>query len=97
MKTNILKIDKADINFRYVLRSLLVLILYFVAGKLGLKLAFENISATAVWPPTGIAIAALLLGGYRYYPAIFFGAFFVNITTAGYVAGFFGVSLGKMF
>src|SRR5258706_13067923 len=96
MKTNILKIDKADINFRYVLRSLLVLILYFVAGKLGLKLAFENISATAVWPPTGIAIAALLLGGYRYYPAIFLGAFLVNITTAGSVAGSLGIALGNM-
>jgi integral membrane sensor domain MASE1 len=32
--------------------------LYFVAGKLGLKLAFVNASASAVWPPAGIALAA---------------------------------------
>ena len=29
---------------------------YFVAGKLGLRLAFVNASATAVWAPTGIAL-----------------------------------------
>jgi len=34
---------------------------YFVAGKLGLRLAFVNPSATGVWPPTGIALAAFLL------------------------------------
>src|SRR4029077_4812694 len=38
---------------------------YFAAGKLGLRLAFEHASATAVWPPTGIALAAMLLYGSR--------------------------------
>ena len=33
--------------------------IYFVAGKLGLMLAFVNVSASAVWPPTGIALAAV--------------------------------------
>ena len=33
---------------------------YFVAGKLGLQLAFVHSSATAVWPPTGIGLAACL-------------------------------------
>jgi hypothetical protein len=38
-------------------------VVYFAAGRLGLSLAFVNASATAtaVWPPTGIALAALLL------------------------------------
>ena len=35
---------------------------YFAAAKLGLRLAFVNANATAVWPPTGIALAGLLLG-----------------------------------
>src|SRR5258708_16150063 len=56
---------------------------YFVAGKLALQLAFLNASASAVWPCTGIALAALLLFGYRLWPAIFAGAFLVNFTTAG--------------
>ena len=58
--------------------------LYFVAGKLGLTLAFVNASATAVWPPTGLAIAALLLIGLEVWPAIFIGAFAVNLPSAGW-------------
>ena len=42
--------------------------IYFLTGKLGLQLAFVHRSATAVWPPTGIAIAALLLLGRRLWP-----------------------------
>ena len=63
----------------------LLTLLYFAAGKLGLALAIVNPSATAVWPPTGIAIAALLVLGYRAWPAILAGAFLVNITTSGSV------------
>lgn len=58
-------------------------LIYFVSGKLGLKLAFLNQSATTIWPPTGIALAAALLLGYRVWPGIWLGAFLVNITTAG--------------
>jgi len=68
---------------------------YFIAGKLALKLAFLNASATPVWPCTGIALAALLLFGYRAWPAVFFGAFFVNLTTAGTIATSFGIATGN--
>src|SRR2546429_2454024 len=56
---------------------------YVIAGKLGLKLAFENASATPVWPCTGIALAAFVLLGYDVWPAVLAGSFLVNITTAG--------------
>jgi PAS domain S-box-containing protein len=57
---------------------------YLVAGKIGLTLAFVNSSATAVWPPTGIALAAvLILGPHRAWPGIFVGAFLLNQITAG--------------
>src|SRR5450432_699646 len=56
---------------------------YFVTGKLSLQLAFLEASASPVWPPAGIAVAALLVLGYRAWPAVFIGAFFVNLTTAG--------------
>jgi signal transduction histidine kinase len=52
---------------------------YFLSARLGLRLALINSSATAVWPPTGIALAALLLGGKRLWPAIFVGAFAANL------------------
>jgi PAS domain S-box-containing protein len=69
--------------------------LYFLAGKLGLLLAFVHASATAVWPPTGIALAAFLLLGYRVWPGIFLGAFLVNLTTAGSVATTIGIAMGN--
>src|ERR1043166_1974803 len=55
---------------------------YFVAGKLSLHLAFLHKSASPVWPPAGMALAVLLLFGYRTWPAIFLGAFLVNVTNA---------------
>ena len=68
---------------------------YFIAGKLGLRLALINASATAIWPCSGIAIAALLLLGLRVWPAIFVGAFFVNITTAGTIATSLAIASGN--
>jgi integral membrane sensor domain MASE1 len=55
-----------------------VAIVYFLAGKLGLHFAFLHASASAIWPPTGIALAAVLLFGRRIWPAIFVGAFLVS-------------------
>src|SRR5947208_737396 len=68
---------------------------YFVAGKIGLVLAAVHPSASAVWPPTGIALAATLLLGYRVWPALFLGAFLVNVTTAGSVWTSLGIAGGN--
>jgi signal transduction histidine kinase len=70
-------------------------LVYFIAGKLGLKLAFLNASASAVWPPAGIALAALILCGYRVWPGIALGAFLVNYTTAGTLATSLGIATGN--
>lgn len=71
---------------------------YLIAGKFGLMLAFVNTSASAVWPASGIALAALLILGYRVWPGIFLGAFLVNYSTnhsaAGLVASI-GISVGN--
>src|SRR5947208_4653940 len=69
--------------------------IYFIAGKLGLSLAFLNASASPVWPPAGISLAVLLLFGYRIWPAIFVGAFLVNATTAGNVATSLAIATGN--
>ena len=69
--------------------------LYFIAGKLALKLAFLNASTSAVWPCTGIALAAMLLFGYRVWPAIFAGAFLVNLATAGTVLTSIAIATGN--
>src|ERR1700730_8768397 len=74
---------------------LLLAALYVAAGKLGRKLALVHASATAVWPPTGIALAALLLLGRRMWPGIFIGAFVANVTTAGSVTTSLGIATGN--
>src|SRR5204862_5389269 len=70
-------------------------VVYFIAGKLGLMLASLHASASPVWPPAGIALAALLVLGYRIWPAIFVGAFLVNATTAGNVATSLAIATGN--
>lgn len=68
---------------------------YFCVGKLGLRLAYVHPSATAVWPPTGITLAAFLFLGPRIWPGIFLGAFLVNWTTAGSLATSMGIAVGN--
>src|SRR5436309_14282770 len=66
---------------RRVVAILALAAVYYAAAKFGLALAYENSSVTAVWPPTGIALAALLLGGYRLWPGVALGPFIVCATT----------------
>jgi PAS domain S-box-containing protein len=76
---------------------------YVCAGKFGLSLASLNASVSPVWPPTGIALAALLIWGVRLWPAIFIGAFIVNVMTpspagttmAAVLAKTFGLAIGN--
>jgi len=68
---------------------------YFAAGKLALKLAFLNASVSPVWPCAGIALVVLLTLGYRFWPAIATGAFFVNIATAGTILTSLGIAAGN--
>src|SRR3954471_23126610 len=70
-------------RFGYPVRLAILCAAYFGAAKAGLAFAFANQSVTSIWPATGIALAALLIWGYRVWPAIAAGAFLANITTAG--------------
>ena len=82
--------------FATVLSNAALLVVYFAAAKFGLSFfALIHPSASAVWLPTGIAMAAVLLGGFRFLPAVFFGAFLANVTTAGSVSSSLGVALGN--
>ena len=55
-----------------------VAVAYIAAAKLGFTLAFTTKQVTAVWPPTGIAVAALVQFGAGAWPGIFLGAFAAN-------------------
>lgn len=69
--------------------------IYFLLARFGLSLASINPSATPVWPPTGFALAVVLLAGYRIAAAIFIGAFLANITTAGNLGTSLAIAAGN--
>ncbi|HEX2226787.1 MAG TPA: PAS domain S-box protein [Candidatus Binatia bacterium] len=69
--------------------------IYVCAGKIGLSWAYLHTSASAVWPASGIGIAALLLWGYRLWPGIFVGAFVVNFTTPVSLAATLAIASGN--
>jgi signal transduction histidine kinase len=58
---------------------LLVALVYYAFATLGLKLALPGTNATPVWPPSGLAFAALILLGSRAWPGVALGAFLVNV------------------
>jgi PAS domain S-box-containing protein len=58
-----------------------VVLAYVIAAEIGFRVAFVAEQVTTVWAPTGIALATLLLGGRRYWPAVWLGAFVVNAAT----------------
>jgi len=70
-------------------------VIYFALAKGGLALASIHPSATPIWPPTGLALAAVLLWGYRSWPAIFTAAVIANATTAGSVATAIAIATGN--
>ena len=73
----------------------IVALVYFIIGKFGLMLASLHASASPVWPCAGIALAAILVLGYGVWPAIFVGAFLVNVTNAGDVATSLAIATGN--
>ena len=81
--------------FKQALIGLAVCAAYILAGKLSLRFATVHPSASPFWPPTGIAIATLLILGRRFWPTIFLGAFLVNLTTAGTTLTSLGIALGN--
>ena len=66
----------------WLLQAGMVAMGYTVCGRLSLLLAIPPGYATAVWPPSGIALASILLGGARLWPGVVVGSFFVNVATS---------------
>jgi integral membrane sensor domain MASE1 len=73
---------------------LAVAAVYFVAAKVGLGLALVRGQVTPLWPPTGIALACLLLRGIRCWPGITIGAFLANLAAGPSVLAVAAISAG---
>src|ERR1044072_6149805 len=85
-------------NSRYLYYPLLLLTVapaYFGAAEIGLSQAFLHTNVSPVWPPTGVAIAAVWWLGYRISPAILIGGFLANLVTGVPVATAGGIAVGN--
>src|SRR5437588_12965098 len=74
--------DKFPRGISYAGGLVAIGVIYFALAKAGLALASIHPSATPIWPPTGVALAAVLLWGYRTWLALF-GAAVTATSTAG--------------
>src|SRR6266498_2906219 len=63
----------------YVGKTLIVAFAYYVAARLGLRVALIERNVTPLWPPTGIALVAFLLFGRALWPGVALAAFAVNL------------------
>jgi len=79
----------------YALRLALVFALYLAAGRLGLAVPFTSGNVSPVWPASGVALASVLLWGYKVWPAIALAAFFVNFLTPIPTVSCIGLALGN--
>ena len=63
---------------KWFAHSFLIAVAYLIAGRLGQYLANPPVYPAAVWPAAGIALAGVLLLGFRVWPGLFLGALIVN-------------------
>ena len=68
---------------------------YFAVAKLGLSFAAGHDIVSAVWPPSGVALAATIVFGARVAPAIFVGAFLANATGDSAIGTAAGIATGN--
>src|SRR6059036_611302 len=63
----------------YAGKVLIVGFAYYLAARLGLRVALIERNVTPLWPPTGIAVVAFLLLGRSVWPGVSLAAFLVNL------------------
>lgn len=64
---------------RYAFHVAAVAVCYYAGAQVGLLQALVNDQVTPLWPPTGLALLALLLGGMKMWPGVALGAFVANL------------------
>ena len=79
----------------YPVQLLCLAAVYYGTAKLGLSLAFETPSVSAIWAPTGIALAALVLFGFRLWPGVALGALLANAWTGIPLLAVLGITVGN--
>jgi PAS domain S-box-containing protein len=80
---------------RYATAVAALAVLYWAAAWIGLRYVTIGHSVSVVWPPAGIAFAALVLLGLRTWPGVTIGAFVANAMTPIPLAAAAGIALGN--
>lgn len=70
---------------------------YFITGKLGLAFSYGHPAATLIWAPSGIALGAFLILGYRIWPIIFGSAAVLYASVLGPVPAALAMACGNTF
>ena len=88
-------LSKATDLATHFLKILILAVVYHLAARLGLKMAYVQINTSPVWPPAGIALAALLLFGYNLWPGISLGVLLGSLLTGAPLNLALGMALGN--
>jgi len=79
----------------YLAKILALAIIYHLAARVGLKMAYVQANTSPVWPPTGIGLAALLIFGYRLWPGISLGVLIGSLLTGAPFSLALGITIGN--
>ncbi len=79
----------------YLLKIAILAVVYHLAARLGLEMAFLQMNTSPVWPPAGIAMAALLIFGYKLWPGIFLGVLLGSLLTGAQLNIALGIAFGN--
>jgi diguanylate cyclase (GGDEF)-like protein/PAS domain S-box-containing protein len=82
-------------HYQFISKLALVTVAYVLTGKFGLMIPYVGSHITLIWLPTGVAVYALMMGGYRFLPAIFLGAFLVNFSVDSSVFLALSIAIGN--
>jgi len=87
--------SKAKALMIYLLKVIILAVVYHLAARLGLKMAYVQVNTSPVWPPTGIALAALLAFGYNLWPGVSLGVLLGSLLTGAPLGIALGMTLGN--
>ncbi len=85
----------SNFSTRHTFNVLGLAFVYFISAHFGLTVSAVNKFAALVWPPSGIALATLLIFNRNLWPGIFLGAFLVNFIAGASFFASIGISIGS--
>jgi PAS domain S-box-containing protein len=70
----------------YAVELVIIALIYIVLASTAPLLPALNAIASPLWPPSGVALATILLRGNRVWPALFVASFYASAISTGFLA-----------